>query len=100
MAVVLAAMGFYGAGYLGWAIRTSDDDDLVEKAKDLHPKVLCVCIDGHAHSMVMMELSHPTTIPSPCNTQTHTVGCGHEHLFCIGCSWWVAQSDNAGQAHL
>lgn len=39
MAVVLAAMGFYGAGYLGWAIRTSDNDELVIKAKDLHPKV-------------------------------------------------------------
>ena len=37
--VVLAAMGGYGAVYLGWAIRTSDNAELVIKAKDLHPKV-------------------------------------------------------------
>jgi hypothetical protein len=37
--VVLAAMGGYGAVYLGWAIRTSDNAELVTKAKDLHPKV-------------------------------------------------------------
>ena len=39
MAVVLLAMGGYGAGYLGWAIRTSEDGDLVGKAKELHPKL-------------------------------------------------------------
>lgn len=39
MMVVLLAMGGYGAGYLGWAIRNSDDEELVEKAKDMHPKL-------------------------------------------------------------
>jgi hypothetical protein len=39
MAVVLFAMGGYGAAYLGWQIRVSDNDELIEKAKDLHPKV-------------------------------------------------------------
>jgi len=38
MAVVLIAMGGYGA-YLGWQIRLSDDADVIEKAKDLHPKL-------------------------------------------------------------
>ncbi|KAK9810456.1 hypothetical protein WJX72_010969 [[Myrmecia] bisecta] len=39
MLVVLAAMGLYGCGYLGWQIRSSDDDEAVMKAKDLHPKL-------------------------------------------------------------
>lgn len=39
MAVVLFAMGGYGAGYLGWQIRLSDDGDVVAKAKDMHPKL-------------------------------------------------------------
>lgn len=39
MAVVLAAMGGYGALYLGWQIRLSDDPDVVEQAKDQHPKL-------------------------------------------------------------
>jgi len=39
MAVVLLAMGGYGALYLGWQIRTSDDADVIEKAKDMHPKL-------------------------------------------------------------
>lgn len=39
MAVVLLAMGMYGSGYLGWQIRTSDDDDMIVKAKELHPKL-------------------------------------------------------------
>ncbi|KXZ49212.1 hypothetical protein GPECTOR_22g802 [Gonium pectorale] len=39
MAVVLFAMGGYGAGYLGWQIRTSTDGDVVAKAKDMHPKL-------------------------------------------------------------
>jgi hypothetical protein len=38
MFVVLLAMGGYG-GWLGWQIRLSDDDDLITKAKDMHPKV-------------------------------------------------------------
>ena len=32
-------MGIYGSGYLGWSIRLSDDEALVAKAKDLHPKL-------------------------------------------------------------
>lgn len=39
MAVVLFAMGGYGAAYLGWQIRISDDADVIEKAKDMHPKL-------------------------------------------------------------
>ena len=39
MAVVLAAMGFYGSGVLGSTIRWSDDAAAVAKAKDLHPKL-------------------------------------------------------------
>lgn len=39
MAVVLFAMGGYGAAYLGWQIRVSDNRELVLKAKELHPKV-------------------------------------------------------------
>jgi Protein of unknown function (DUF4079) len=39
MAVVLIAMGGYGALYLGWQIRLSDDADVIEKAKDMHPKL-------------------------------------------------------------
>lgn len=39
MAVVLFAMGGYGAAYLGWQIRTSTDGDVVAKAKDMHPKL-------------------------------------------------------------
>jgi len=39
MAVVLFAMGGYGAAYLGWQIRVSDDGELIAKAKDLHPKL-------------------------------------------------------------
>uniref|UniRef100_A0A383W485 Cytochrome b561 domain-containing protein n=1 Tax=Tetradesmus obliquus TaxID=3088 RepID=A0A383W485_TETOB len=38
MAVVLLAMGGYGS-YLGWQIRTSDDGDMIAKAKELHPKL-------------------------------------------------------------
>ncbi len=37
--VVLFAMGGYGAGYLGWQIRTTSDGAMLEKAKDLHPKL-------------------------------------------------------------
>ncbi|PNW87508.1 hypothetical protein CHLRE_02g143450v5 [Chlamydomonas reinhardtii] len=39
MAVVLFAMGGYGAAYLGWQIRTSTEGDVVAKAKDMHPKL-------------------------------------------------------------
>ena len=39
MAVVLAAMGFYGCGYLGWQIRSGEDPAAVAKATDLHPKL-------------------------------------------------------------
>ncbi|KAL4422379.1 hypothetical protein ABPG75_008576 [Micractinium tetrahymenae] len=39
MTVVLFAMGFYGCGYLGWRIRTSDNADEVAVAQDLHPKL-------------------------------------------------------------
>ena len=39
MAVVLFAMGGYGAAYLGWQIKLSDDPDVIEKAKDAHPKL-------------------------------------------------------------
>jgi hypothetical protein len=39
MAVVLFAMGGYGAAYLGWQIRVSEDGELIAKAKDLHPKL-------------------------------------------------------------
>ncbi|GLC36896.1 hypothetical protein PLESTB_000180900 [Pleodorina starrii] len=39
MAVVLFAMGGYGAAYLGWQIRTSTDGEVVAKAKDMHPKL-------------------------------------------------------------
>lgn len=39
MLVVLLAMGGYGAVYLGWAIRTSDNAELVAKAKSDHPKI-------------------------------------------------------------
>ncbi|KAF5831989.1 hypothetical protein DUNSADRAFT_12304 [Dunaliella salina] len=39
MAVVLLAMGGYGAGYLGWQIRISDDSETIAKAKDMHPKL-------------------------------------------------------------
>jgi hypothetical protein len=38
MAVVLLAMGGYGS-WLGWQIRTSDNADLIIKAKQLHPKL-------------------------------------------------------------
>ena len=37
--VVLGAMGLYGCGYLGWSLRLSDDEAVVAKAKDLHPKL-------------------------------------------------------------
>ena len=39
MAVVLVAMGLYGSGYLGWSLRLSNDETVVAKAKDLHPKL-------------------------------------------------------------
>ena len=39
MAVVLFAMGGYGS-WLGWQIRLSDDADMIEKAKDMHPKLV------------------------------------------------------------
>jgi hypothetical protein len=39
MMVVLLAMGGYGAGYLGWQIRTSGDAAVLAKAKDMHPKL-------------------------------------------------------------
>jgi hypothetical protein len=39
MATVLLAMGGYGCLYLGWQIRLSDDADVIEKAKDMHPKL-------------------------------------------------------------
>lgn len=39
MAVVLLAMGGYGAAYLGWQIRLSDNPDVIEMAKDAHPKL-------------------------------------------------------------
>lgn len=39
MAVVLLAMGGYGAVYLGWQIRTAQDPVAVQKAKDAHPKL-------------------------------------------------------------
>jgi hypothetical protein len=39
MAVVLLAMGGYGALYLGWQIRVSDDAAVIKKAQDLHPKL-------------------------------------------------------------
>lgn len=39
MAVVLFAMGGYGAAYLGWQIRTSSDDAVIAKAKEAHPKL-------------------------------------------------------------
>eukprot|EP01023_Acetabularia_acetabulum_P067055 TRINITY_DN916_c1_g2_i1.p1 TRINITY_DN916_c1_g2~~TRINITY_DN916_c1_g2_i1.p1 ORF type:complete len:209 (+),score=31.47 TRINITY_DN916_c1_g2_i1:131-757(+) len=39
MAVVLFAMGFYGSGYLGWQIRTSENEEAVIKARQLHPKL-------------------------------------------------------------
>ncbi|KAG2495104.1 hypothetical protein HYH03_006714 [Edaphochlamys debaryana] len=39
MAVVLFAMGGYGAAYLGWQIRTSNDAAVLEKARDMHPKL-------------------------------------------------------------
>lgn len=39
MATVLFAMGGYGAGYLGWQIRLSEDGDVIAKAKDMHPKL-------------------------------------------------------------
>lgn len=39
MAVVLLAMGGYGAGYLGWQIRTGTDGDVVAKAREAHPKL-------------------------------------------------------------
>ncbi|KAG1662945.1 hypothetical protein FOA52_006698 [Chlamydomonas sp. UWO 241] len=39
MAVVLFAMGGYGALYQGWQIRTSDDMSIVKAAKDSHPKL-------------------------------------------------------------
>ncbi|GIM03209.1 hypothetical protein Vretimale_8007 [Volvox reticuliferus] len=39
MAVVLFAMGGYGAAYLGWQIRTSNDEAVVAKAKEAHPKI-------------------------------------------------------------
>eukprot|EP00983_Pelagomonas_calceolata_P021311 667936-Pelagomonas_calceolata.AAC.2 len=32
-------MGGYGAGYLGWSIRTSDNPEAIAKAKDMHPKL-------------------------------------------------------------
>jgi hypothetical protein len=39
MAVVLLAMGGYGALYLGWQIRLSDDVKVRQKAMDMHPKL-------------------------------------------------------------
>ncbi|EFJ49760.1 hypothetical protein VOLCADRAFT_89542 [Volvox carteri f. nagariensis] len=39
MAVVLFAMGGYGAAYLGWQIRTSTDGEVVARAKEAHPKL-------------------------------------------------------------
>lgn len=39
MLVVLLAMGGYGAVYLGWQIRLSEDGDVVGMAKDMHPKL-------------------------------------------------------------
>ncbi|GBF94792.1 translation initiation factor [Raphidocelis subcapitata] len=39
MAVVLGAMAGYGS-WLGWQIRLSGDQDVIAKAKDLHPKLL------------------------------------------------------------
>lgn len=39
MAVVLLAMGGYGALYLGWQIRLADNVEMRRKAMDLHPKL-------------------------------------------------------------
>lgn len=39
MLVVLLAMGGYGAVYLGWQIRLSNDEATIIKAKDMHPKL-------------------------------------------------------------
>ena len=32
-------MGGYGAGYLGWQIRLSDNPDVIKTAQDMHPKL-------------------------------------------------------------
>eukprot|EP00890_Picochlorum_soloecismus_P000729 jgi/Picsp_1/1657/NSC_05131-R1_protein len=39
MAVVLFAMGGYGALYLGWQIRTGKSKEIRDKARDMHPKL-------------------------------------------------------------
>ena len=39
MAVVLLAMGGYGALYLGWQIRLADNVEMRRKAMDMHPKL-------------------------------------------------------------
>lgn len=39
MAVVLLAMGGYGAVYLGWQIRLSDNVKVKQQAMDMHPKL-------------------------------------------------------------
>ena len=39
MAVVLLAMGMYGAVYLGWQIRLSDNVKVKQQAMDMHPKL-------------------------------------------------------------
>ena len=39
MAIVLLAMGGYGALYQGWQIRTATDINVIQAAKDSHPKL-------------------------------------------------------------
>jgi hypothetical protein len=54
MAVVLLAMGGYGAAYLGWQIRLSDNPEVILKARELHPKVC-------SNSLVPVILLHIIT---------------------------------------
>lgn len=69
MFVVLAAMGGYGAVYLGWAIRTSDSAELVAKAKDLHPKLAggmaFFFAAGALGGMMSLLMQHKSILESP-----------------------------------
>ena len=61
--------GGYGAGYLGWQIRTSEDPDMIVKAKELHPK-LAVGMGARRHADARIA-QHPPHRPRAPRRRLH-----------------------------
>jgi hypothetical protein len=106
--VVLLAMGGYGALSLGWQIRTSEDTEVLAKARDMHPKV---SVDqagqgwGGAHANWLS--AHHKFIPmnslliSPRSLSPLMLSAGRRHvlLLCARSCWRDDVAPHAGQAH-